>query len=50
MPLGASDVSDGAVGGSSWRWRFLLVRDIGFVFFSPAVQNKGRASGKRFRA
>lgn len=49
MPLGANNVSEGAVGGSSWHWRFLLVRDIG-VFFSPAVQRKGCKSGKRFRA
>lgn len=49
MPLGANNVSDGAVGGSSWHWRFLLVRDIG-GFFPPAVQRKGCKSGKRFKA
>lgn len=38
-PLGADDVSDGAVGGSSWHWHFLLVRDVWVrVFFKPAVQ------------
>lgn len=51
VSLGAGDVS-GAAAGSSWRWRFLLVRDIGVScsFFPPAVQKNGCKSGKSFRA
>ena len=48
--LGASDESDGAVGGSSWHGCFLWVRDIGLFFFSPAVQKKGCKCGKLFGA